>query len=224
MTLRVEGNQLIELAPVRSLVRPSAYGRWGKRPLDVVLASALIVVSLPVLVAVALSIPVMLGRGGILYRQARVGRHGQVFTIYKFRSMLQDRRGGATPRRYRGPERRRIHKSGDDPRHTPYGRFLRSTSLDELPQVFNILLGHMSLVGPRPELVAVAEREGFVDHPRHLVRPGLTGPFQVSPLRSANRISDGLHLDLAYVVDVRFRRDLALLARTVRIVLARGGS
>ncbi len=138
--------------------------------------------------------------------------------------MLQDRRGAPLARRYRGPERRTRHKSCDDPRHTPYGRFLRATSLDELPQLFNVLRGQMSLVGPRPELVEVAEREGFVDHPRHLARPGLTGPFQVSPLRSANRISAGLHLDVRYVADITLRRDLAILARTAVMPFVRRGS
>lgn len=209
--------------PVLLVPRVSTYNRWFKRPVDVVLSLAAILLLAPLLVFIALSIPVVLGPGGIIYRQERVGRHGKPFTIYKFRSMLRDRRrqNDAT---YIGPERRKTHKSPNDPRHRPYGRFLRATSLDELPQLFNILRGEMSLVGPRPELTAVAEEEGFAHHPRHLTRPGLTGPFQVSPLRSMNRISSGLHLDVDYVVDVRAAADFKIMARTVLIPFLRRGS
>lgn len=211
------------MAPVLLVPRVTAYSRWVKRPLDVSLALLVLLLSAPVWIIVALSIPVMLGPGGIIYRQQRVGRHGQPFTIYKFRSMLQDRRQGPNPL-YIGPERRSTHKSSDDPRHTPYGRFLRATSIDELPQLVNIIRGDMSLVGPRPELVAVARRDGFANHPRHLTRPGLTGMFQVSPLRSQNRISAGLHLDLQYVVHIRFVHDLKILVKTALIPFTRRGS
>jgi lipopolysaccharide/colanic/teichoic acid biosynthesis glycosyltransferase len=211
------------VTPVLLVPKVTVYGRWFKRPIDVALASLLLGLVSPVLVVLALAIPVMLGPGGIIYRQQRVGRDGQPFTIFKFRSMLRDRRVAAD-RPYIGPERRATHKSSDDPRHTPFGRFLRATSFDELPQLLNIIRGEMSLVGPRPELIDVARREGFANHPRHLTRPGLTGMFQVSALRSQNRISSGLHLDLQYVVDVRFARDLRILAKTAFIPFCRRGS
>lgn len=209
--------------PVLLLPRVSAYGRWFKRPFDVVFSLAALIVLAPLLLMVAVAIPLLLGPGGVIYRQERVGRHGKPFTIYKFRSMLRDRRRGDDPG-YQGPERRITHKSPHDPRHRPFGRFLRATSLDELPQLINILRGEMSLVGPRPELTSVAVREGFAHHPRHLTRPGLTGSFQVSPLRSMNRISAGLHLDVDYVVDVKFGSDMKILARTILIPFMRRGS
>ncbi len=207
--------------------RSSAYTRWIKRALDVVLAIVLLVVLAPLMVMIAIVVPIMLGPGNVIYTQERIGRDGRVFIIYKFRSMLRDRRqasartGEAT---YIGPERRQNHKCSDDPRHRPFGRFLRATSFDELPQLVNVIKGEMSMVGPRPELTAVARREGFAYHPRHLTRPGLTGPFQVSPLRSMNRISAGLHLDVAYVAEVRLGRDLRILARTALSPLLRRGS
>ncbi len=210
-------------APILVVPRVTVYNRWIKRPLDVVLAVLAAVLLSPLLLVVALSIPVMLGPGGILYRQERIGRDGHVFTIYKFRSMLRDRRVANSPT-YIGPERRTNHKSANDPRHTPFGRFLRATSLDELPQLFNIVRGEMSMVGPRPELTAVAISEGFANHPRHLTRPGLTGAFQVSHLRSSNRISAGLHLDLDYIVDVRLADDVKILGRTILIPFLRRGS
>lgn len=194
-----------------------------KRPADLVLSILALVVLAPLLLIIAISIPLMLGSGGVLFRQERIGQDGQTFTILKFRSMLRDRRASSTTP-YIGPERRANHKCDDDPRHKPYGRFLRATSLDELPQLVNIVKGEMSLVGPRPELVVVARQEGFANHPRHLTRPGLTGPFQVSPLRSANRISAGLHLDIGYVSEVRFSEDAKILARTLLIPFKRRGS
>jgi lipopolysaccharide/colanic/teichoic acid biosynthesis glycosyltransferase len=210
-------------ATVLLVPRATTYGRWLKRPFDVAVASLALLVLAPVMLLIAFLIPVLLGPGGILYRQERVGRDGRTFVIYKFRSMLRDRRVWHDPN-YIGRERRVNHKSPNDPRHRPFGRFIRATSLDELPQLVNIVRGEMSLVGPRPELVAVARREGFANHPRHIARPGLTGSFQVSPLRSANRISAGLHLDIDYVVHVRFARDLEILVRTLTIPFARRGS
>ena len=198
------------------------YARWGKRAFDVVAVAVLLVVLSPVLLLVAVSIPVMLGPGGVVYRQQRVGRHGRAFTIYKFRSMLVDRRSSSVI--YLGEDRRKDHKTVHDPRHTDFGRLLRATSLDELPQLLNVLRGDMSLVGPRPELVDVAIREGYFDHPRHLVRPGITGLFQTSPLRSINRIKAGLHLDLDYVGRVRLGRDIMILMRTATLLLLRRGS
>lgn len=200
--------------------RPTWYSRRAKRPLDLGLALFLVAVLSPLLLIVAILVRTQLGRGGIMYRQRRVGRNGHPFDIYKFRSMLPDRRVGNRP--YIGPERRKTHKSAHDPRHTPFGRFLRASSIDELPQLFNVLKGDMSLVGPRPELVTVAARQGFLVHPRHLERPGITGSFQVSPLRAQNRIAAGLHLDVIYVADVRLSRDLAILARTPLALFGRG--
>jgi lipopolysaccharide/colanic/teichoic acid biosynthesis glycosyltransferase len=205
----------------------NAYTRWVKRCFDVTLATVLLVVLAPLFIAIMIAIPIMLGPGNVIYSQERIGRDGRTFTIYKFRSMLRDRRrvvGEASSTPYIGPERRMNHKSSDDPRHRPFGRFLRATSLDELPQLVNIVKGEMSLVGPRPELTDVARAEGFAYHPRHLTRPGLTGPFQVSPLRSVNRISAGLHLDVAYVADVRLGTDLRILAKTVLAPFLRRGS
>jgi lipopolysaccharide/colanic/teichoic acid biosynthesis glycosyltransferase len=103
------------------------------------------------------------------------------------------------------------------------GRFLRSTSIDEVPQLLNVLRGQMSLVGPRPEMYYVAKKNGILDHPRHMVRPGLTGLFQTSGLRSKADLSEGLHLDMAYVIDVSFRTDLKILVRTLGALIRRTG-
>lgn len=224
--------QLLERARVRGLEtvasvsptvlrsKPSTYSLYLKRPLDLLLAAVGLLVLSPLLLTVAVLVRVNLGAGGVIYRQQRVGRNGQTFDIFKFRSMMPDRREGV--RGYIGPERRKTHKSADDPRHTRFGRFLRSSSIDELPQLLNVVKGDMSLIGPRPELVAVAAREGFLVHPRHLERPGITGRFQVSELRAKNRISAGLHLDVSYVADIRFRSDVGILFKTMFVLSGRG--
>lgn len=195
------------------------YTAYGKRLVDVSLAGIGLIVLLPVFAALALMVRLNLGSGGVIYRQQRVGRDGRPFDIYKFRSMLPDRRVQARP--FVGRDRRTNHKCDSDPRHTPFGRFIRANSLDELPQLLNVLKGDMSLVGPRPELVEVASRTGLTAHPRHQERPGITGMFQVSPFRSTNKIAAGLHLDVAYVADVRFLRDLTIMIKTFGVLFGR---
>ncbi len=207
-------------APVVLRAKPSKYSLYVKRPLDLLLAALGVLTLSPILIVLAVLVRINLGPGGVIYKQERVGQNGQTFQIYKFRSMLPDRRVG--DRSYIGPERRKTHKSANDPRHTPFGRFLRSSSLDELPQLVNVIKGDMSLIGPRPELVSVAAREGFLVHPRHLERPGITGLFQVSELRAQNRISSGLHLDVAYVANIGFRRDLTILFKTAFVLVGKG--
>lgn len=215
---RVGSDQLLQFPSVFPPQR-SWYTERGKRFIDVTLAVTALIVFSPVLIAVAILVRAKLGPGGVIYRQPRVGLDGNSFDIYKFRSMLPDRRTNQQP--FVGVDRRVTHKSDDDPRHTPFGRFLRANSLDELPQLVNVLKGDMSLVGPRPELVAVAEKSGLASHPRHRERPGITGLFQISELRSTNQISAGLHLDIAYVADVRLRRDVSILWRTVGVLVGR---
>ena len=200
-----------------SPVPRSRYQRWVKPAIDVLGAAALLLLALPALVGVALAIRVGLGRG-VLYRQERVGRDGRRFTIYKFRTMAHDRRRGDLA--FAGEDRRQTHKHPNDPRHTKLGRFLRSTSLDEVPQLFNVLRGDMSLVGPRPELPAVVAEYRPMHHRRHAVKPGMTGSWQVSAYRD-QPITKAIGLDLAYVDSVSFTTDCRLLFKTVPAVLSR---
>lgn len=187
--------------------RVTFYERRVKRVLDLVLAVTALVALSPLLVLVALGVLLTLGRP-VLYRQERLGRYGRPFTMYKFRSMRPER----------SIDSLRYHAPSDDSRHTRYGRFMRRLGLDELPQLVNVLRGEMSLIGPRPEIPAVALRHGIVDHPRHLVRPGITGPWQVSPMRH-EFVHMHTHLDAEYVGDLTFRRDLAIAVRTVLVVV-----
>ena len=146
-----------------------------------------------------------------LLRPAARGTDGAPFRILKFRTMKPDRRRSHQEIE---AERRNYHKSDSDPRHTRVGKFLRRYSLDELPQLLNVIKGDMSLVGPRPELPEVVRRYESWQHQRHLVRPGLTGPWQVTA-RGDGPMHEFAHLDLAYVRQVSLRHDLSLLFRTV---------
>ncbi len=210
------GPYFLRLVPVEeptAINRPvnGSYVRWGKHVADCCFACLLIVLSAPLLVVSLAFVRVLLGPE-VLLRQSRVGRNGQVFDMYKVRTMNPDRRA---PRRwFGGSDRRLCHKRDDDPRHTPLGRLLRKLSIDELPQLFNVLRGEMSLIGPRPEMESVVEQYGLRDHPRHAVRPGITGPWQVSALRSLP-LHENMQLDTDYVRDLSWRTDLAVLRATL---------
>lgn len=193
------------------------YERRVKPVLDVALGLVMLVVASPVMACIALCVRVGLGKG-VLFTQQRVGKDQQPFTIYKFRTMRPDRRQRQLDL-IDITDRRGAHKVNHDPRHTGLGRLLRKLSLDELPQLINVVRGEMSLVGPRPEVVDVAQERGYLNHPRHQVKPGMTGPYQVSELRLRGDLRDGLHLDARYVETVSFRRDLRYLAKTILVMV-----
>ena len=193
------------------------YQRLVKPVLDRALAALLLLLASPVLAVVGLAVLVSLGRP-VLLRQQRVGRHGRAFEVYKFRTMLPDRRQAAAG--YSGSDRRRTHTHPLDPRHTPVGRLLRRYSLDELPQLLNVVRGQMSLVGPRPELVGVVASYQPWQHARHAVRPGLTGLWQVTE-RGNGLMHEHTEIDLRYAERVTFLGDLSILLRTVPTLLGR---
>ncbi len=197
------------------------YASGGKRVLDLAAVLPIIAVAAPVLATAAVALRIKLGPG-ILLRQTRVGRNAEEFEMLKFRTMEQTRRL-IEPDGFNGEDRRSSHKSITDPRHTRLGRTLRKFSIDELPQLFNVLKGDMALVGPRPQL-AVRASPSFRAHDRHLVRPGLTGPFQVSPLRSHGDLDAGLDIDHDYVESLNLRGDLAFLFGTLFALLRGTGN
>jgi len=183
---------------------PSLYRRHGKRLLDLALTlPALAVLALPVL-SLAAMVRLRLG-SPVLFRQSRPGRHGEIFTLLKFRTMTDetDAAGDLLP---------------DAQRLTRFGRFLRRSSLDELPELINVLRGDMSLVGPRPLLVEYLERYTATQARRHEVRPGITGWAQVNG-RNALSWEDKFALDVDYVERVSLALDLKILAQTVLMVL-----
>ncbi len=179
-----------------------------KRLIDLVGASVGLVVLSPVLAAVAAAVRSRLG-SPVLFVQARTGVEGRLFHLYKFRTMTEarDATGALLP---------------DHARMTPYGRFLRSSSLDELPELFNVLKGDMSLVGPRPLLPHYLGLYDQRQRRRHEVRPGITGWCQVKG-RNALSWEDKLELDVWYVEHWSLALDLRILAATVRAVLTARG-
>jgi lipopolysaccharide/colanic/teichoic acid biosynthesis glycosyltransferase len=215
-----------ELAIVRAAAHPAApgstevtrYERSVKRAVDLVGAVVLLIALVPLLILVAIAVRVAIGPG-VVFKQARVGRGEEPFTLYKFRTMFAERRRPGD--RWQGEERRRSHKSADDPRVCSLGRFLRKFSLDELPQVWNVIRGEMSLVGPRPELVDIVARYQPWQHERHRVRPGLTGLWQVSARGDGRLMHEHTALDLEYAARMTFHEDCRILLLTVPAVLGR---
>jgi lipopolysaccharide/colanic/teichoic acid biosynthesis glycosyltransferase len=183
---------------------------------DLVGAVVLVVLLLPVFAGIALWLLVSNGRP-LLYKQTRVGRHGHPFTMIKFRSMVHDAHDQRHDLREHNERTGPLFKIGKDPRVTKAGRFLRASSLDELPQLFNVIGGTMSLVGPRPALYE--ERESFPPEllAREQVRPGITGLWQIKARHDPD--FDRYHeLDLRYVTSWTLADDLSILARTPIVV------
>lgn len=198
---------------------PSRYERWVKPAIDVTGAMLLLVVLAPVMLLVAVGVRRSLGRG-VLYRQVRIGQDGTPFTMFKFRSMIADRRlRDEPPASFDGRDRRRTHKHPSDPRVTPFGDFIRRYSLDELPQLFNVLRGELSLVGPRPELAEIVAGYEPWQHRRHEVKPGLTGLWQVTERDREGRMHLCVQTDLEYIDRVSLVEDLRILVQTVPAVL-----
>jgi lipopolysaccharide/colanic/teichoic acid biosynthesis glycosyltransferase len=210
---------------------PALRRRRGKRVFDAAVAAALLCLLLPLLVLVGLLVAAT-SRGGPFYRQARIGKGGRPFVMYKFRTM----RAGCSDEIHRAYVRRLLtdpnppvggarglYKLEADERVTAVGRVLRRTSIDELPQLWNVLIGDMSLVGPRPALPWEAEMISARHRQRFLVPPGLTGLWQVSG-RSKLPMSAGLDLDVEYVRRQSFRLDLLILLKTLPAVLAAVGA
>lgn len=200
-------------------------GRHVKRVLDVAAATVAIVVAFPLLVAVALVVATT-SAGPPMYGQRRVGRHGVVFRCWKFRTMFHDaeRRLRADPQLWQRYVDDDFKLSGtDDPRVTPVGRFLRRTSLDELPQLLNVLAGSMSLVGPRPVVPEELACYGPLQPAYLAAKPGITGPWQCGG-RNTIKYPLRAHLDADYLATWSFGRDLVILARTVPAVLRRDGA
>jgi sugar transferase EpsL len=184
------------------------YRRFGKRWLDLALSLTALALLWPLIALLALAVRRRLGTP-VLFQQKRPGYQGKLFTIYKFRTMVEafDEQGSLLP---------------DAERLTSFGQFLRSTSLDELPEIINILKGEMSWVGPRPLMPQYLERYSEAQMHRHAVKPGLTGWAQING-RNALSWSQRFELDLWYVAHYSFQLDIAILTRTVLAVFRREG-
>ncbi|MFH1313378.1 MAG: undecaprenyl-phosphate glucose phosphotransferase [Candidatus Eisenbacteria bacterium] len=190
------------------------WGRFFKRLLDMFLSAVFLVIFSPVVSVVSLAV-VLESRGGVFYRQERIGRDGRRFTMYKFRSMRADAEKD-------GPV---WGKGVDDPRSTRVGWILRRTGLDEIPQLYNVLRGEMSLIGPRPERPCFVSEfagsiPGYLD--RHRVKSGVTGWAQVNGLRGDTSVEERTEYDIYYVENWSLGLDFRIMLMTIRYVLTQG--
>lgn len=207
-TQQIYGSPLIEVSP--ELMQP--WEEVAKRTLDIVVSLFILVLGMPVWMLTALVVKLS-SKGPMFFVQDRVGKNGSVFRMAKFRSMYTDDRRGPT------------WTDENDPRVTPFGRFIRKTHLDEIPQLWNVLNGEMSLVGPRPEQPHYVEK--FTQmlpyyRRRHKVRPGVTGWWQVkvkSNPESLEEIKNRLRYDFFYIENMSFKLDLEIMVRTVFVML-----
>ena len=198
--------------------RSGVYSRRLKRGLDLLL----VLLAAPFVVPLVFVLAFLVRRDGgpAFYCQDRIGRDGRVFRIWKLRSMVPDADALLAAHLEAHPEARdewdRTQKLRDDPRITPVGRLIRKTSLDELPQLWNVVAGDMSLVGPRPMLPAQAPR--YPGRAYYRLRPGLTGFWQISS-RTQSSFAERAVFDSRYAAELSFLTDLRVLFATVRVVL-----
>lgn len=191
-----------------SLQQGGLYKNYFKRLMDFILSLIAIIVLSPVLLVVALLVRIKLG-SPVIFKQKRPGLNEKIFTLYKFRTMTDER-----------DEKGELLTDGE--RLTKFGKFLRSTSLDELPELFNILKGDMSIIGPRPLLVQYLPLYNEHQKHRHDVRPGLSGWAQING-RNAISWEDKFNLDIEYVNNISFLLDLKIIFLTLKKVFAREG-
>lgn len=196
--------------------------RWLKRLMDLSISAIALLLLSPVLLAIALLVLVTSGTP-VLFRQPRAGIKGQVFRMWKFRTMVRGADALRDQLRLEQEIDGPVAKFIDDPRITPLGRFLRRWSLDELPQLVNVFVGDMSLVGPRPHPIDDVQRYRREDNRRLLAKPGMTGLWQVAG-RSDLSWDDAVELDLVYIENWSLLGDAAILARTVQAVISRSGA
>jgi exopolysaccharide biosynthesis polyprenyl glycosylphosphotransferase len=210
---------LLQLVPAVT-TRRLFYYCVVKRAIDVAIASFMLLLGAPLLLLLWLTIRLD-SPGPAVFRQTRVGRCGRPFTVFKFRTM--EFRPNAEFTLLRDADGRLRHKIKNDPRVTRVGKVLRKTSLDELPQLWNVLRGEMSLVGPRPELLQIVQSYEPWQHDRHLVRPGITGWWQTSG-RSDKPMHENTDLDIYYVENISLGLDIRVIIRTIKVVVLGSGA
>ncbi|MDK4469193.1 sugar transferase [Enterococcus hirae] len=184
------------------------YEKYFKRGLDVLLSGIGLIVLSPVMLIVAILVRIKLG-SPVIFKQQRPGLNEKIFSMYKFRTMTDERDSAG-------------NLLSDEIRLTKFGKLLRATSLDELPELINIFKGDMSIVGPRPLLVEYLELYNAEQKRRHLVRPGLTGLAQING-RNAISWTEKFQLDCEYVDSVSFKQDIIIFFLTIKKVLVKEG-
>ena len=197
-------------------------GRFFKRFLDLLLASIALVLLWPLMLVIAIAVSLESPRGPVIFASLRVGKRGVLFSCYKFRTMIPGANGLRRKLRHLNQRRGPFFKIADDPRVTRLGRFLRKYSLDELPQLWNVLKGDMSLVGPRPHPVEDVAQYGPGHEQRLEVTPGITGLWQITA-RQDPSFETCMLLDVGYIRRWSLLLDFKILLRTIPAVLAGEG-
>ena len=195
-----------------------------RRAQDIVLSSVALVLLSPVMLLIALAIMIDSPGSGPIFVQNRVGRDGKIFRFLKFRSMVPNAEDKLHELLSRNEMDGPAFKIKEDPRITRVGRFIRKTSLDELPQLWNVLCGDMSIVGPRPALPREVEQYDEYQRQRLLIQPGLTCYWQIQPHRNDLSFDEWMELDLKYIRERSFWVDWKIIFGTVRAVLLMNGT
>lgn len=195
----------------------------GKRTQDVILSSIALVLLLPLMLLIAAAIMIDDHSAGPIFVQERIGRKGKPFKFYKFRSMCADAESKLDELLDKNEMDGPVFKIKRDPRITRVGRFIRKTGLDELPQLWNILKGDMSIVGPRPALPREVERYGEYEWQRLYVTPGLSCYWQIAPHRNELSFEEWMELDIKYVEERSFLVDWKIIFKTFAVCLSAQG-
>lgn len=203
----------------KAIEKTSVHKRYifVKRFMDICLSLVGIIILLPVFILIALLIKLEDRKGSFLFSQVRVGKDGQTFNMYKFRSMVSNAEALLEELKNVNEASGPLFKMREDPRVTRVGRFIRKTSLDELPQLFNVLKGEMSLVGPRPALPNEVDDYNMYHKQRLNVKPGLTCYWQVGG-RSKLTFEEQVNLDLKYIREKSVFLDILLILKTIRVL------
>lgn len=202
--------------------RQKAYD-FGKRLIDIILASLGLIFISPVIAWVAYKIRKEEPDTSVIFAQKRVGRDGKLFTMYKFRSMCVDAEAKLADLLAQNEVEGAMFKMKEDPRVTEIGKFIRKTSLDELPQLINVIKGDMSLIGPRPPLQREVAEYTQYDMQRLLVKPGCSGLWQVSG-RNDVHFNEMVEFDIEYIQKRSIRYDISLIVRTIKVMIKPDGA
>lgn len=194
-----------------------------KRIIDVVLGCLGLIFISPIMLWIAYKVYKENPTASVIFSQRRIGQNGQPFTMYKFRSMCVDAEDQLGDLMHKNEISGAMFKMKEDPRVTEFGKFIRRTSLDELPQLFNVIKGDMSLIGPRPPLEREVAEYTRQDIQRLLVKPGCSGLWQVSG-RSEIQFKEMVKLDMEYIKKRSLGYDISLIAKTIKVILKRDGA
>lgn len=208
----------------RKAVLESKRGYWlGRRAQDIFFSLLALAILWPVLAIIALVVVIDSPGAGPIFAQERVGRDGKTFRFYKFRSMVPNAEQKLDDLLSKNEMDGPVFKIKDDPRITRVGRFIRKTSIDELPQLINVLMGDMSIVGPRPAIPREVAQYDDYERQRLYVQPGLTCYWQIQPHRNELSFEEWLELDLKYIRERSFFVDWKIILMTIRVVLTGQG-